>query len=177
VEVGAFAAGAEAQLTDRLVACAGSCGPGNLHLINGLYDAHRSMAPVLALTAQIPSTEIGTGYFQETHPTLSFQECSHYCELLTRPEQLPRVTQFAVQQAPGRDGVGVVALPGDVADDEASGAHLEVLALAERLKAPVGHALRFPRVAEKPDRAFLDKMLRRHQELVARMRAYGGPRA
>jgi pyruvate dehydrogenase (quinone) len=169
------------------VACAGSCGPGNLHLINGLYDAHRSMAPVLALAAQVPSTEIGTGYFQETHPTLSFQECSHYCELVTRPEQLPRVTQIAVQQALGRGGVGVVALPGDVAEDEASGAYLEhtyrldqrpnarpsdevldelvglvdgarritlfcgrgvagahqeVLALAERLKAPVGHALR-----------------------------------
>ena len=72
-EAGAFAAGAEAQLTGRLVACAGSCGPGNLHLINGLYDAHRSMAPVLALAAQIPSTEIGTGYFQETQPTLTFQ--------------------------------------------------------------------------------------------------------
>ena len=84
-EAGAFAAGAEAQLTGRLVACAGSCGPGNLHLVNGLYDAHRSMAPVLALAAQIPSTEIGTGYFQETQPTLTFQECSHYCELVTRP--------------------------------------------------------------------------------------------
>ena len=101
-EAGAFAAGAEAQLTGRLVACAGSCGPGNLHLVNGLYDAHRSMAPVLALAAQIPSTEIGTGYFQETQPTLTFQECSHYCELVTRPEQ--RVTQIAVQQALGRGG-------------------------------------------------------------------------
>ena len=300
-EAGAFAAGAEAQLTGRLVACAGSCGPGNLHLVNGLYDAHRSMAPVLALAAQIPSTEIGTGYFQETHPTLTFQECSHYCELVTRPEQLPRVTQIAVQQALGRGGVGVVALPGDVADEEASdaylehtyrldqrptarpsdavldelvglvdearrvtlfcgrgvaGAHDEVLALAERLKAPVGHALRgkewiqydnpydvgmsgllgygacyeamhscdllvllgtdfpyvqfmptkpkivqvdlrrerlgsrsrldlgvwgdvketvralLPRVAEKPDRAFLEQMLGRHRELVGRMRAY-----
>jgi pyruvate dehydrogenase (quinone) len=111
-EVGAFAAGAEAQLTNRLVACAGSCGPGNLHLSNGLYDAHRSMAPVLALAAQIPSTEIGTGYFQETHPTLSFQECSHYCELVSRPEQLPRVTQIAVQQALGRGGVGSWPCPG-----------------------------------------------------------------
>jgi pyruvate dehydrogenase (quinone) len=300
-EAGAFAAGAEAQLTGRLVACAGSCGPGNLHLINGLYDAHRSMAPVLALAAQIPSTEIGTGYFQETHPTLSFQECSHYCELITRPEQLPRVTQIAIQHALGRGGVGVVALPGDVADDAASDAHLEhtyrldqrpnarpsdevlaelvglvdgarrvtlfcgrgvagahdeVLALAERLKAPVGHALRgkewiqydnpydvgmsgllgygacyeamhscdllvllgtdFPyvqfmptepkivqvdirrerlgsrsrldlgvwgdvketvrallaRVADKPDRSFLDQMLGRHRGLLGRMRAY-----
>jgi pyruvate dehydrogenase (quinone) len=302
-EVAAFAAGAEAQLTGRLGACAGSCGPGNLHLINGLYDAHRSMAPVLALAAQIPSTEIGTGYFQETRPTLSFQECSHYCELVARPEQLPRVTQIAIQEAIGRGGVGVVALPGDVADDTASGAYLEhtyrldqrpsarpsdqvleefvglvdearrvtlfcgrgvagahqeVLALAERLKAPVGHALRgkewiqhdnpydvgmsgllgygacyeamhecdllvllgtdfpyvqfmptrpkivqvdirrerlgsrsrldlgvwgdvketvralLPRVADKPDRAFLDRMLGRHRELVGRMRAYAG---
>jgi pyruvate dehydrogenase (quinone) len=74
------------------VACAGSRGPGNLHLINGLYDAHRSMAPVLTLAAQIPSTEIGTGYSQETNPTLSFQGCSHYCELVPRPEQLARVT-------------------------------------------------------------------------------------
>jgi pyruvate dehydrogenase (quinone) len=111
-EAAAFAAGAEAQLTGRLVACAGSCGPGNLHLINGLYDAHRSMAPVLALAAQIPSTEIGTGYFQETHPTLSFQECSDYCELVSRPEQLARVTQIAIQPALGRGGVGVVARPG-----------------------------------------------------------------
>jgi pyruvate dehydrogenase (quinone) len=185
-EAGAFAAGAEAQITGRLTACAGSCGPGNLHLINGLYDAHRSMAPVLALASHIPSTEIGTGYFQETHPTHLFQECSHYCELVSRPEQLPRVTQIAIQHAIGRDGVAVVALPGDVAEEEATGAYLEhayrldqrptarpsdevldelvgmidaarrvtlfcgsgvagahheVLALAERLKAPIGHAL------------------------------------
>src|SRR5687768_766282 len=124
-EVGAFAAGAEAQLTGRLAACAGSCGPGNLHLINGLYDAHRSMAPVIALASHIPSTEIGTGYFQETHPTHLFLECSHYCELVSRAEQLPRVTQIAVQQAIGRDGVAVVVLPGDVADQEATGAYLE----------------------------------------------------
>src|SRR4051795_12011220 len=97
-ETAAFAAGAEAQLTGNLAVCAGSCGPGNLHLINGLYDAHRSMAPVLALAAHIPSTEIGTGYFQETHPGHLFQECSHYCELVTRPEQLPRVTQIAIQE-------------------------------------------------------------------------------
>src|SRR2546427_9249070 len=82
-ETAAFAAGAEAQLTGRLAACAGSCGPGNLHLINGLFDAHRSMAPVLALAAQIPSSEIGTGYFQETHPDRLFEECSHYSELIS----------------------------------------------------------------------------------------------
>ncbi|MFE9406977.1 pyruvate dehydrogenase [Streptomyces sp. NPDC006530] len=114
-EVAAFAAGAEAQLTGRLAACAGSCGPGNLHLINGLYDAHRSMAPVLALASQIPSSEIGLGYFQETHPDQLFQECSHYCELISSPQQMPRVLQTAIQHAIGRGGVGVLALPGDIA--------------------------------------------------------------
>src|SRR5499425_436518 len=92
-EVAAFAAGADAHVTGRLAACAGSCGPGNLHLINGLYDAHRNMAPVLALAAQIPSSEIGTGYFQETHPDQLFRECSHYCELVSHPRQFARVLQ------------------------------------------------------------------------------------
>ncbi|WP_431772610.1 pyruvate dehydrogenase [Streptomyces cucumeris] len=114
-ETAAFAAGAEAQLTGTLAACAGSCGPGNLHLINGLYDAHRSMAPVLALASHIPSSEIGTGYFQETHPDQLFRECSHYCELISSPQQMPRVLQTAVQHAIGRGGVSVVALPGDIA--------------------------------------------------------------
>ncbi|MFD5537011.1 thiamine pyrophosphate-binding protein, partial [Streptomyces sp. NPDC127079] len=114
-EVAAFAAGAEAQLTGRLAACAGSCGPGNLHLINGLYDAHRSMAPVLALAAQIPSGQIGTGYFQETHPDRLFAECSHYSELISSPHQMPRVVQTAIQHAVGRRGVSVVALSGDTA--------------------------------------------------------------
>ncbi len=82
-ETAAFAAGAEAQLSGHLTVCAGSCGPGNLHLINGLYDCHRSMAPVLAIAAQIPSSEIGTGYFQETHPERLFVECSHYCEMIS----------------------------------------------------------------------------------------------
>ncbi|WP_329560578.1 pyruvate dehydrogenase [Kitasatospora sp. NBC_01266] len=185
-EVAAFAAGAEAQLTGRLAACAGSCGPGNLHLINGLYDAHRSMAPVLALAAQIPSSEIGTGYFQETHPDRLFAECSHYSELIADPAQMPRVVQTAIQHAVGRRGVSVVALPGDIAGRHApegsaqlavpldrpavrpgdaelarlvelvdaaervtlfcgrgvAGAHAEVMAFAERVNAPVGHALR-----------------------------------
>src|ERR1700754_3452208 len=96
-EAAAFAAGAEAQITGRLAACAGSCGPGNLHLINGLFDAHRNMAPVLAIAAQIPSSEIGTDYFQETHPTELFRECSHYRELVTHPRQFPRVLQTAMQ--------------------------------------------------------------------------------
>lgn len=185
-EVAAFAAGAEAQVTGKLAACAGSCGPGNLHLINGLYDAHRSMAPVLALAAQIPSGEIGTGYFQETHPDRLFAECSHYSELISSPRQMPRVVQTAIQHAVGRRGVSVVSLSGDVADDDApsgeaeltvplarpsvrppdhelarlvemvdaagkvtlfcgrgvAGAHAEVMAFAERIKSPVGHALR-----------------------------------
>lgn len=185
-EVAAFAAGAEAQITGGLAACAGSCGPGNLHLINGLYDAHRSMAPVLALASQIPSSEIGLGYFQETHPDQLFRECSHYSELISNPQQMPRLLHTAIQHAVGRRGVSVVSLPGDIASqpapektagtalvtsrptvrpgdaeidalvrmiDEAervtlfcgsgtAGAHAEVMQFAERVKAPVGHALR-----------------------------------
>ncbi|MFE9045147.1 pyruvate dehydrogenase [Streptomyces sp. NPDC007818] len=185
-ETAAFAAGAEAQITGRLAACAGSCGPGNLHLINGLYDAHRSMAPVLALASHIPSSEIGLGFFQETHPDQLFRECSHYSELISHPKQMPRLLHTAVQHAVGRGGVSVVALPGDIADQPApekptgsalvtarptvrpgdseidalvrmidaaervtlfcgsgtAGAHAEVMQFAERLKAPVGHALR-----------------------------------
>jgi pyruvate dehydrogenase (quinone) len=118
-EAAAFAAGAEAQITGRLAACAGSCGPGNLHLINGLFDAHRSMAPVLALAAQIPSSEIGTGYFQETHPDRLFAESSHYSELISTPQQMPRVVQTAIQHAVGCRGVSVVSLPGDIAGQDA----------------------------------------------------------
>ncbi|QHC24806.1 pyruvate dehydrogenase [Streptomyces sp. GS7] len=185
-EAAAFAAGAEAQLTGKLAACAGSCGPGNLHLINGLYDAHRSMAPVLALASHIPSSEIGTGFFQETHPDRLFAECSHYSELISSGRQMPRVLQTAIQHAIGRSRVSVVSLPGDIAaepaperaiehalvtsrpsvrpgDDEidrlarlvdragrvtlfcgsgTAGAHAEVMEFAERVKSPVGHALR-----------------------------------
>jgi pyruvate dehydrogenase (quinone) len=113
-ETAAFAAGAEAHLTGRLAVCAGSCGPGNLHLINGLYDCHRSRVPVLAIAAQIPSNEIGSGYFQETHPEHLFAQCSHYCELVSQPEQMPRVLEIAMQTALSRRGVSVVAIPGDV---------------------------------------------------------------
>ncbi|MET4927143.1 pyruvate dehydrogenase [Streptomyces sp. PSRA5] len=185
-EAAAFAAGAEAQITGKLAACAGSCGPGNLHLINGLYDAHRSMAPVLALASHIPMAEIGLGYFQETHPERLFEECSHYNEMISSPEQMPRLVQTAIQHAVGRGGVSVVTLPGDVASrpaptkaiehalvtsrptvrpgdleidklvsmiDEAdrvtlfcgsgtAGAHAEVMEFAERVKSPIGHALR-----------------------------------
>ena len=114
-ETAAFAAGAEAHLTGRLAVCAGSCGPGNLHLINGLYDCHRSRVPVLAIAAQIPSPEIGSGYFQETRPEHLFAQCSHYCELVSQPEQMPRVLEIAIQTALARRGVSVIALPGDVA--------------------------------------------------------------
>ncbi|MFI6944052.1 pyruvate dehydrogenase [Streptomyces sp. NPDC050418] len=185
-ETAAFAAAAEAQVTGKLAACAGSCGPGNLHLINGLYDAHRSMAPVLALASHIPSAEIGLGYFQETHPDQLFRECSHYSELISNPKQMPRLLQTAIQHAVGQRGVSVVSLPGDVASEPApekaaetalvtsrptirpgdddleklvamideadkvtlfcgsgtAGAHAEVMEFAEKVKSPVGHALR-----------------------------------
>src|ERR1700733_13158988 len=181
-ETAAFAAGAEAQLSGKLAACAGSCGPGNLHLINGLFDAHRSNAPVLAIASHIPTSEIGTGYFQETHPEILFKECSHYCELIGNPAQFERVLHIAMQTAIGKGGVGVIVLPGDVASAEmpaetssrslvtkrpsvrpsekdlaqladlinsakkvalfcgigCENAHDEVVALAEKVKAPVG---------------------------------------
>jgi pyruvate dehydrogenase (quinone) len=114
-ETAAFAAAAEAQTTGNLAVCAGSCGPGNLHLINGLFDAHRSRIPVLAIAAQIPSSEIGGGYFQETHPQNLFQECSHYCELVSDSSQLPYVLENAIRAAVGQRGVAVVTIPGDVA--------------------------------------------------------------
>jgi len=185
-ETAAFAAGAEAQLTGKLAVCAGSCGPGNLHLINGLFDAHRSMAPVLAIASHIPSSEIGSGYFQETHPDQLFRECSHYCELVSNPRQMPRVLQAAMQHAVSKRGVSVIVLPGDIAAMKATavapghgivtsvplvrptdadlarladllnqapkvtlfcgsgcaGAHDELLALADKLKAPIGYAFR-----------------------------------
>src|ERR1700733_14312142 len=114
-EAAAFAASAESQVTGQLAVCAGSCGPGNLHLINGLYDAHRSRTPVLAIAAQIPSGEIGGGYFQETHPQELFRECSHYCELVSDPAQLPYVFENAIRAAVGQRGVAVLVIPGDVA--------------------------------------------------------------
>jgi pyruvate dehydrogenase (quinone) len=183
-EGGAFAAAAEAQVTGRLAVCAGSCGPGNTHLLQGLYDAHRSGAPVLALASQIPSREIGMGFFQETHPERLFQECSYWCEVVT-PKQMPHNLRVAIQTAVGRRGVSVVVLPGDLAAEESGGptvpsamvwapspvhppaeqvqalagainaartvtlfcgagcrdAHDEVMELAGRALAPVGHAL------------------------------------
>jgi len=114
-ECAAFAAGAEAHLTGELAVCAGSCGPGNLHLINGLFDCQRSGVPVLAIAAHIPSTEIGIDFFQATHPESLFKDCSHYVELVSRPEQLPQVLHRAMRVAVAKRGVAVVVLPGDVA--------------------------------------------------------------
>jgi pyruvate dehydrogenase (quinone) len=118
-ETAAFAAGAEAHLTGSLAVCAGSCGPGNLHLINGLYDCHRNRVPVLAIAAHIPSPEIGSGYFQETHPEILFRECSHYCELVSSPEQMPRALENAMRAAVGQRGVAVIVISGDTALKEA----------------------------------------------------------
>jgi pyruvate dehydrogenase (quinone) len=130
-EAGAFAAAAEAQVTGRLAVCAGSCGPGNLHLINGLYDAHRSGARVLAIASHIPSVEIGTGYFQETHPDRLFAECSHFSELVSTPEQMPRLLRIAMQTAIGRGGVSVLTIPGDVAGQSAGDEHYGLVQLTE----------------------------------------------
>jgi pyruvate dehydrogenase (quinone) len=121
-EVAAFAAGAEAHLTGELAVCAGSCGPGNLHLINGLFDCHRSRVPVLAIAAQIPSAEIGAGYFQETHPQDLFRECSHYCEFVSSANQMPRTLEVAIREAVAKRGVSVLVMPGDVALQPASDA-------------------------------------------------------
>jgi pyruvate dehydrogenase (quinone) len=118
-ETAAFAAGAEAHLTGSLAVCAGSCGPGNLHLINGLYDCHRNRVPVLAIAAHIPSPEIGSGYFQETHPEILFRECSHHCELVSSPEQMPRALEIAMRAAVGQRGVAVIVISGDTALKEA----------------------------------------------------------
>ena len=124
-EAAAFAAGAEAQLTGKLAVCAGSCGPGNMHLINGLYDAHKSNAPVLAIAAHIPSEQIGTSYFQETRPESLFRECSYYCETIASSRQMPRVLQIAMQHAIGQSGVAVVSLSGDVAMEKIEQEELE----------------------------------------------------
>src|SRR5580698_2403172 len=114
-EGAAFAAGAEAHLTGELAVCAGSCGPGNLHLINGLFDCHRSGVPVLAIAAHIPSSEIGIDYFQATHPESLFKDCSHYVELVSNPAQLPQILKRAIRVATAKRGVAVVVMPGDVA--------------------------------------------------------------
>jgi pyruvate dehydrogenase (quinone) len=142
-EVAAFAAGAEAHLTGSLAVCAGSCGPGNLHLINGLFDCHRSRVPVLAIAAHIPSSEIGRGYFQETHPQELFRECSHYCELVSLPAQMPGVLEIAIREALGKSGVSVVVIPGDIALAKA-------VAPASKRRPDLSHRLPVV-VPDKPD--------------------------
>jgi pyruvate dehydrogenase (quinone) len=119
-EVAAFAAGADAALTGTIAVCAGSCGPGNLHLINGLFDCHRSRVPVVAIAAHIPSAEIGSGYFQETHPEFLFKECSHYIGFITTPSQVPRVIETAIREAVTKQGVAVIVISGDLALHEAA---------------------------------------------------------
>src|SRR5580704_2909922 len=119
-EAAAFAAGAEAHLTGKLAVCAGSCGPGNTHLINGLYDCHRNRVPVLAIAAQIPSKEIGSEYFQETKPDHIFKDCSHYCECISHPSQMPRVLEIAIRTAVAKRGVSVIVISGDTALQEAT---------------------------------------------------------
>jgi pyruvate dehydrogenase (quinone) len=156
-ESAAFAAGSEAHLTGNLAVCAGSCGPGNTHLVNGLYDCYRSRVPVLAIAAHIPITEIGSTYFQETHPELLFKECSQYCELISHADQIPRVLEIAMRTAVSLRGVAIVILPGDVALPEVlnsaqkvtilggagcAGAHSELIQVAGLLQAPIVHAMR-----------------------------------
>jgi pyruvate dehydrogenase (quinone) len=119
-EAAAFAAGAEAHLTGKLAVCAGSCGPGNTHLINGLYDCHRNRVPVLAIAAQIPTKEIGSDYFQETKPDHIFKDCSHYCEYISHPSQMPRVLEIAIRTAIAKRGVSVIVISGDTALQEAT---------------------------------------------------------
>src|SRR5450631_3595039 len=114
-EAAALAAGAEAHLTNRLAVCGASCGPGNLHFINGLFDCHRSRVPVLAIAAQIPSMELGTNYFQETHPEQLFKDCSDYCGFVSEPDQMPRLLAIAMRTAIAKRGVAVLILPGNIA--------------------------------------------------------------
>jgi pyruvate dehydrogenase (quinone) len=118
-EVAAFAAGAEATMTGNIAVCAGSCGPGNLHLINGLFDCHRNRVPVLAIAAHIPSTEVGTGYFQETQPQALFKDCSHYIGVISDANQVPRIVETAIREAVSKQGVAVIVISGDIALREA----------------------------------------------------------
>ena len=144
----AFAAGAEAHLTGRLAVCAGSCGPGNLHLINGLFDCQRSGVPVLAIAAHIPSSEIGIDYFQATHPEILFRDCSHYVELVSNAKLLPQILKRAIRVAIAKRGVSVVVLPGDVAlmniDDDVPEWIAPTAPVLRPSEADVGHLADFP---------------------------------
>ena len=140
-ESAAFAAAADAELTGELAVVLGSCGPGNLHLINGLFDAQRSRVPVLAIAAQIPSAEIGSGYFQETHPQHLFNECSVYAELVAHPSQMPRVMEIAMRNAIEKRGVAVVVIPGDVALQEIADDRVSVITRARPTVVPADDEL------------------------------------
>jgi pyruvate dehydrogenase (quinone) len=146
-EAGAVAAAAEAELTGELAVCVGSCGPGNTHLINGLYDAQRSRVPVLAIAAQIPIAEIGSQYFQETHPEFVFRECSVYAELISNPEAAPRIFEMAMRAAVEKRGVAVVVVPGEI-----------FLAKVDRIAAP--RAIRAASSVIRPDDASLEEAAR-----------------
>ncbi|MFJ6417380.1 ubiquinone-dependent pyruvate dehydrogenase [Paeniglutamicibacter sp. NPDC091659] len=126
-ETAAFAAGAEAEMTGNLAVCAGSCGPGNLHLVNGLYDANRNRVPVLAIAAHIPGAEIGSNYFQETHPAELFREASVFCEMVSTPAQMPRLLEIAMRTAVERRGVAVLVMPGEVALAEANSTRVALI--------------------------------------------------
>ncbi|MEU8896096.1 pyruvate dehydrogenase [Nocardia sp. NPDC048505] len=179
-EAAAFAASAEAQLTGKLAVCAGSCGPGNLHLINGLYDAHRTGAPVLAIASHIPLSQIGTGFFQETHPQHLFTECSAFSELISAPEQLPRLLRIAVQTALGTPGVAVLTIPGDVSAQDAPADQPAPTHLAQRSPVVPG-ARRIAELAEildDADKVMLfcgDGVADAHAEVLALAEALGAP--
>ena len=144
-ETAAFAAGAEASLTGKLTVCAGSSGPGNLHLINGLFDCHRNRVPVLAIASHIPQSEVGLNYFQETHPENLFKECSCFCELISNPKQMPEILFRAMNAAVGNQDVAVIVLPGDVAVME-----------TEIDELPVWHHHRLPHIV--PQREDIEEM-------------------
>ncbi|GAA0455486.1 pyruvate dehydrogenase [Paractinoplanes deccanensis] len=147
-EAAAFAAAAEAQLTGRLAVCAGSCGPGNTHLIQGVFDAQRSGAPVLAIASHIISTEIGTGFFQETDPKRLFEQASHWTELVSSPEQMPRLARVGIQAAVGKRGAAVLVVPGDV------------LAMDATVETGTGHAVAGPVVGAPPAEVIEDLAVR-----------------
>jgi len=178
-ESAAFAAGAEAALTGKLAVCAGSCGPGNLHLINGLFDCQRNHVPVLAIAAHIPTSEIGLGYFQETHPQELFRECSHFVELVTNPQQFPRVLDRAIRTALESRGVAVIVLPGDVALESAPDDKPGVLSLDASVTLP--EAGQIDRLAQLLNRSEAVTLLcgsgceGAHDEVVALADALGAP--
>ena len=164
-EVAAFAAGADAHVTGELAVCAGSCGPGNLHLINGLFDCHRSSVPVLAIAAHIPSAEIGSDYFQETHPEFLFQGCSYYCQLVSTPAQMPRALETAMTTAIARRGVAVIVLSGDVALQ--SGEHLSATAAYQKPAAPFDPAIGS---GSRPARGAAERVQSSHLVMWQRLR-------